>query len=62
MQFCEPRPVQAKTVVMTENVTVPENITLLSWDDGDSEGQPSLVEADIIIAGGRGLKTRTIFH
>jgi electron transfer flavoprotein alpha subunit len=57
----ESRPVPAKTVVMTENGAVPENITLLSWDDGDSEGRPSLVEADIIIAGGRGLKNKDNF-
>jgi electron transfer flavoprotein alpha subunit len=57
----EPRPVPAKTVVMTEHVAMPENITLLSWDDGDSEGRPSLVEADIIIAGGRGLKNKDNF-
>jgi electron transfer flavoprotein alpha subunit len=57
----EPRPVQAKTFVMAENEAVPENITLLSWDDGDSEDRPSLVEADIIIAGGRGLKNKDNF-
>jgi electron transfer flavoprotein alpha subunit len=57
----EPRPVPAKTFVMAENEAVPEYITLLSWDDGDSEDRPSLVEADIIIAGGRGLKNKDNF-
>ncbi|MCF8075818.1 MAG: electron transfer flavoprotein subunit alpha/FixB family protein [Desulfotignum sp.] len=57
----EPRPVQAKTVVLTDNEAVPENITLRSWDNKDSEGRQSLVEADIIIAGGRGLKNKDNF-
>jgi electron transfer flavoprotein alpha subunit len=57
----EPRPVKAQIVAMTGEAAVPENITLLSWDDGDAEGRQSLVEADIIIAGGRGLKNRDNF-
>jgi electron transfer flavoprotein alpha subunit len=57
----EPRPVQAKTVAMTVDTKIPENFTLLSWDDGDTEGRQSLIEADIIIAGGRGLKNRDNF-
>jgi electron transfer flavoprotein alpha subunit len=57
----EPRPVKTEVVAMTGNMAVPETITLLSWDDGDAEGRQSLVEADIIIAGGRGLKNKDNF-
>jgi electron transfer flavoprotein alpha subunit len=57
----EPRPVKAEAVAMTGNMAVPETMALMSWDDGDAEGRQSLVEADIIIAGGRGLKNRDNF-
>lgn len=57
----EPKPVKAEAVAMTGNRAVSETITLVSWDDGDAEGRQSLVEADIIIAGGRGLKNRDNF-
>ena len=57
----EPRPVKAEVVAVTGNMAVPETLTLLSWDDGDAEGRQSLVEADIIIAGGRGLKNKDNF-
>ncbi len=57
----EPKPVKADVVAMTGDKAVPETITLVSWDDGDAEGRQSLVEADIIIAGGRGLKNRDNF-
>ncbi len=57
----EPRPGKAEVVAMTGSMAAPETIALLTWNDDDAEGRQSLVEADIIIAGGRGLKTRTIF-
>ena len=57
----EPKPVKTEVVAMTGNRAVSETITLLSWDDGDAEGRQSLVEADIIIAGGRGLKNKDNF-
>ncbi|MFO7988525.1 MAG: electron transfer flavoprotein subunit alpha/FixB family protein [Desulfotignum sp.] len=55
------KPVPAKTVAMTMDAVVPENITLLSRDEADTEGRQSLAEADIIIAGGRGLKNKDNF-
>jgi electron transfer flavoprotein alpha subunit len=57
----EPKPVQAETVAMTVDAAVPENMTLLAWDEADAEGRQSLMEADIIIAGGRGLKNKDNF-
>ena len=57
----EPKPVQAETVAITVDAAVPENMTLLAWDEADAEGRQSLIEADIIIAGGRGLKNKDNF-
>ncbi|MDT8379270.1 MAG: electron transfer flavoprotein subunit alpha/FixB family protein [Desulfotignum sp.] len=57
----EPAPVQPRIVAMAGNAAVPENFALLSWDDGDSAGRQSLAEADIIVAGGRGLKNKDNF-
>lgn len=57
----ESAPVQARTVAMTPDAAVPENIKLLSWDEGDSDGRYTLAESDIIIAGGRGLKNKENF-
>ncbi len=57
----ESAPVQARTVAMSVDAAVPENIVLLSRDEGDSDGRQSLTEADIIIAGGRGLKNKENF-
>lgn len=56
-----PAPVTARTLSMDPQVCAPENLTLLSWDDGEDGGAGSLAEADIIIAGGRGLKNRENF-
>jgi electron transfer flavoprotein alpha subunit len=57
----EPSPVKARTLAMDPQVSPPENLTLLSWDDGEDGGTGSLAEADIIIAGGRGLKNKDNF-
>ena len=57
----EPEPGKADVIVMAENDVLSGPITLLSWDDGDAEGRQSLAEADIIIAGGRGLKNKDNF-
>ncbi|MCF8113243.1 MAG: electron transfer flavoprotein subunit alpha/FixB family protein [Desulfotignum sp.] len=56
-----PAPVQARTVAVTPDASLPENLTLLSWDDGEDGSKGSLAEADIIIAGGRGLKNKDNF-
>jgi electron transfer flavoprotein alpha subunit len=56
-----PAPLQARTIVLTPDATVPANLSLLSWDDGEDGGRTSLAEADIIIAGGRGIKNKQNF-
>ncbi len=56
-----PAPAQAQTITLTLDTTVPANLSLLSWDDGEDGGRISLAEADIIIAGGRGLKNKENF-
>ena len=48
-------PVQAKMVSMDQNLSSP--LTLVSWDGGkEDDAAVSLSEADIIVAGGRGMK------
>ncbi|MDZ7665605.1 MAG: FAD-binding protein [Desulfotignum sp.] len=56
-----PAPAQAQTIVLTPDTTVPANLSLLSWEDGEGGGRTSLAEADIIIAGGRGIKNKQNF-
>ena len=57
----KPSPVKVQTLAMDPLVSAPEHLTLLSWDDGEDRGTGSLAEADIIIAGGRGLKNKDNF-
>ncbi len=53
-------PAQAKKIKMASDSASLPGFALVSWDDGD-RGQASLAEADIIIAGGRGLKNSDNF-
>jgi electron transfer flavoprotein alpha subunit len=57
----EPFPVKCQTLTMDPMLSAPEHLTLLSWDDGEDGGSGSLAEAEIIIAGGRGLKNKDNF-
>jgi electron transfer flavoprotein alpha subunit len=54
-------PAKAQTIVLAPDTTEPANLSLLSWDDGEDGGQTSLAEADIVIAGGRGIKNKQNF-
>ncbi len=52
-----PSPVEAKTVSMAAGADLSSDLTLVSWDGGkNDDSQVSLNEADIIVAGGRGMK------
>ncbi len=55
-----PSPAQAKKIKMASDSAALPGSALLSWDDGDG-AQAGLAEADIIIAGGRGLKNSDNF-
>lgn len=56
-----PFPVQAKRIAITSDSTVPADFILVSRDDGENSSRASLAEADIIVAGGRGLKNKDNF-
>ena len=56
-----PAPAQAETLQMASGSPAAEGCDLVSWDDGEDGSQTSLAEADIIIAGGRGLKNKDNF-
>lgn len=56
-----PSPVQAKKITVASDSTVPADFVLLSRDDGENSSRASLAEADIIVAGGRGLKNKDNF-
>ncbi|HKL01177.1 MAG TPA: electron transfer flavoprotein subunit alpha/FixB family protein [Desulfotignum sp.] len=56
-----PAPAQPRKMEMAWNSPAVENVGLVSWEDGEDGGQASLTEADIIIAGGRGLKNSDNF-
>ncbi|MFO7913443.1 MAG: electron transfer flavoprotein subunit alpha/FixB family protein [Desulfotignum sp.] len=56
-----PFPAQAKKIAVASESTVPADFVLVSRDDGDDSSRASLAEADIIVAGGRGLKNKDNF-
>jgi electron transfer flavoprotein alpha subunit len=56
-----PSPAQAKKIAVASDSTVPADFVLVSRDDGEDSSRASLAEADIIVAGGRGLKNKDNF-
>ena len=56
-----PSPGLAKKITMASDSTVPADFVLVSWDAGENSSRASLAEADIIVAGGRGLKNKDNF-
>ncbi len=56
-----PSPAQTKKITVPADNTVPADFVLVSWDDGENSSRTSLAEADIIVAGGRGLKNKDNF-
>ncbi|MEE4363012.1 MAG: electron transfer flavoprotein subunit alpha/FixB family protein [Desulfotignum sp.] len=56
-----PSPAQTQKIKMASDSTDVAGLALVSWDDGENGGQAGLAEADIIIAGGRGLKNSDNF-
>ncbi len=56
-----PSPAQPQKIKMASDSAAVAGLALVSWDDGENGGQASLAEADIIIAGGRGLKNSDNF-
>jgi len=58
-----PAPGQTQTIVIDCTSLAPAGLTLVSWDQGTVSGdQPSLSEADIILAGGRGVRGKENFE
>lgn len=56
-------PVKAEIIGIDKTAIAPAGLTLVSWDEGADNGdQPSLSEADIIVAGGRGVRGKENFE
>ncbi len=56
-------PGKAERLVIDCTALVSEGLSLVSWDKGAAKGdQPSLAEADIIVAGGRGVRGKENFE
>ncbi|PIE61304.1 MAG: hypothetical protein CSA29_04030 [Desulfobacterales bacterium] len=58
-----PAPGTAELLTMDQTTIVPSGLELVSWDQGAGNAElPSLSEADIIVAGGRGVQGKENFQ